>query len=420
MQPIKDAAKVDMLELFALGEMLPEYDGPLLAMKTMREKGDKAAFMRKITERARSEPLTQAADRMLGFDGGRDAGGYSISRAIRAGMERNWDSAGLERDVSNLGATRTDRTPNGFWVPLSVAARDFSAGTASQAGNFIGAARPGEVLTQDPLRRISVMSALGATFLSGLSATLTLPRFASSTLSTWKSEVASSTAVLESTSAVELTPKRLSVTMLLSRQAVLQSNAALDVSIMRHLVAAIMEQLEHGALNGDGTSDSPVGVRSTSDITSVAGGTDGAALTFAHLSDLENGPSAANAPETRFSGFIVNPATRRWLRTQPRGTNLPYVWDGGDRPLLGHPAGITALLPSNLSKGASGAVCSSVVFSNDWSSLVVGIYGAGLDLLVDRITMADSGQLRITASLLVGVGTTKPAAFAKMDDAKTA
>jgi HK97 family phage major capsid protein len=421
MNPItRNDGTVDTLELLALGEMLPEYDGPRLAMEVMRRHGTKEDLMQRIMERSRSTPLARAADGLLGYDSNRDAAGYSISRAIRAAMERDWSKAGLERDVSNLGATRSSTVPNGFFLPLGVAARDFNAGTASQAGNLIGAARADDPLTADPLRRISTLASMGATFLSGLSSTLTLPRFASATTAAWKSEIAGATAIIESTAANELTPKRLACTMVVSRQAILQATVALDVSITRHLIAAIMEQLEHGAFNGDGASDSPVGIRSTSGITNIAGGVDGALITYPLLADLENGPSAANAPETQFAGYIVNPATRRYLRTVARGTNLPFIWDNSDLPLLGHRAAITGLLPSNLSKGSSGAVCSSLLYSNDWSSLVIGLYGPGLDILVDRVTLADVGQLRITASLLVGVGTTKPAAFAKMDDAKTA
>lgn len=426
MYPIQNTGTADTLELFAIGDMWAEYDGQRLAMETMARHGTKQDLMGRILERVRKESLVKAADRSIGIDSSRDAMGYSITRALRAAVEAQegnktaWHGATLERDISNLATKADGPVPNGFYLPLGVAARDFNVGTAGQAGNLLGAAKDDGILTEDPLRRISPLAALGATFISGLRTTLTLPRFASATTASWKSETGAATPVLETTSGAELTPKRCPVTMIISRQALLQSTPALDVAITRHLVAAVMEEAENGALNGDGTNDSPVGLRSTSGITTVAGGTDGAQLTFAHLCDLENGPSAAKAPETRYSGFVVNPSTRRWLRTTAQGTGLPYIWTSTDRPLLGHPAAITGLLPSNLTKGSSGAACSSVIYSNDWSSLVLGIYGGGVDILVDRVTMADSGQVRITASLLIGVGVTKPAAYACMDDAKTA
>ncbi len=407
-------------ELFALGDMLAEYGGQRIALDVMKRGGGKAEFMSRISERARGESLHLAADRLLGLDAARDVvEGYSLTRALRAAMERRWDGAGLEKDVSNLSTTITGMAPNGFFVPLGVLARDFNVGTANQASNFIGASVDGG-RALDPLRKAAAIARMGATILSGLKFTLSLPRFSSSSAAAWKSEVAAAGEVLEQTSLATLTPKRCPVTMVLSRQALLQSDPALDVSLGRHLMKAIMEQVEYAALNADGTSDSPVGLRSTSGVANVIGGTDGATITFAHLADLENGPAAANADETDFSGYVVNSSTRRWLRTAPRGTNLPFIWDSTERPLLGHRAAVSNMLPSDLVKGASGAVCSALTYSSDWSQLVVGIYGGGVDMIVDRVTLADLGKVRITASVLVGVGLNQPAAFSKMDDGKTA
>ena len=90
---------------------------------------------------------------------------------------------------------------------------------------------------------------------------------------------------------------------------------------------------------------------------------------------------------------------------------------GGERPLLGYRAAVTNNMPSNLEKGSSGAICSSLLFSADWSQLFVALYGGGIDLTVDRVTMADRGQIRVVAALHAGVGALVPAAFAKMDDA---
>lgn len=412
--------EIQQRELLLLGDIFAEHGGQRIALDVVKRGRDKAEFMRRITEQARSEPLQFAADRLLGLDAARDVvEGYSLGRALRAAMERNWNNAGLEKDVSNVATTVTGQAPNGFYVPLGVLARDFNAGTPSQAGYFVGTAVDGAGAL-DPLRKVSAVARMGATILSGLRSTLSLPRFTSSSSAAWKSEVAAAGEVLEQTSATNLTPKRCPVTMVLSRQALIQTDPALDVAIGRHLMKCIMEQVEYAALNGDGTSDSPVGLRSTAGVADVAGGTDGATVTYAHLADLENGPAAANADETDFSGYIVNPSTRRWLRTAPRGTNLPFIWDNAERPLLGHRAAVTAMLPNNLVKGASGAVCSALTYSSDWSQLFIGIYGGGVDVIVDRVTLADVGKLRITASVLVGVGANLPAAFAKMDDALTA
>jgi HK97 family phage major capsid protein len=416
----------DDTKLLALGELFAANGGYRAAVEAMRTKSGVAGFMERVTRNREREPIARAADAILGFSSDDKAlGGYSITRALRASFEAQhgakdaWQKAGLERDISNLATTQADTVPNGFFVPLGLMARDFNAGTAGEAGNLIASGIGGDRVA-DPMRKVSVVGGLGATILTGLRTTLSLPRFASSTTPGWKSEIAAATQLAETTALATLTPKRVAVQMILSRQALLQGTPALDQTINRHLLAAIWQQIDDGAINGDGASDSPVGVRSTSGVGNVVGGTDGAQLTFAHLADLEAAPALANAPETDLSGYAVNQATRRWLRTAARGTNLPYIWDGGERPLLGHRAVVSLTLPSNLSKGASGAVCSALCYSSDWSQLVVGIYGGGVDILLDRVTAADIGKIKITASVLVGVGVNEPARFAKMDDAKTA
>ena len=411
-------------ELLALGEMYANLGGEKVALEVLRRGGDKADFMRRLAEESRVRELTAGADAALGVSSDhRELQGYSLSRALRAAMDRQWNDAPLERDISNLATTRTDAVPTGFFVPMSVLAgaftRDFNIGTATEAGNLAPATVNASVVN-DPLRKLTALGRMGATILTGLKTTVSLPRFAVTTEAGWKSEIAAATEITETTETATLTPKRTTVIMTMSRQALIQATPTLDATIGRHLSAALMSQLDDSAVNGDGTSDAPVGLRSTSGITNVAGGTNGAQLTYALLADLEKAPSALNCEDGVFSGFILNSKTRRWLRTQPRGTGLPYIWEGGERPLLGYRAAVSEIIPGTLTKGTSSGVCSSVSYSSDWSQLVVGFYGGGVDVVVDRVTLAYEGKLRVIASVLVGVGLNQPSAFAKIDDALTA
>jgi len=421
MQPLdRHPELMRQTELLALGELFADYNGDKLCLEEIKHRGSVQTFMRRVAEVAQRKPLADAADTLLGFDTSSDGRGYSISRAMRAAMERNWQAAGMEKIISDLATTRSGHVPNGFFLPLSILARDFNAGTSSQAGNLIESSVDGTRVA-DPLRNASMLARLGATFLTGVKSTLNLPRFVSTSNATWGGEIDAATVMSETTALAILSPKRISAIMTLSRQALLQASPALDVAISRHLTKAILALVEDGALNGDGTGNAPTGLRSTSGIGSVVGGTNGAQISFAHLADLEAAPGLANAEEsTERAGFAVNAKTRRWLRTNPRGSGLPYVWDGGERPLLGYRTGVSNTLPSNLTKGSSSGVCSALCFSSDWRELVVAIYGGGVDILLDRVTLADQGKVRIIATVEVGVGVNLPAAFAEMGDGLTA
>jgi len=377
-----------------------------------------AQFWRELGER-------QAIDRARGLDAvlmtagveQREAErGWSLGRLIRGMVQQRWDDARFEKDLSDHVQRRTGSIPNGCWAPLGLLLRDFNVGTSTEAGNLVSSERR---YGPDPMRAASNLVDLGASVIAGLKAELSLPEFVSTTAASWLGELGTATTISEATRARLLSPKRSAVKIVASRQAILQAPEALDQVLAKQFIEALFAQLEVGALNGTGSGNEPLGVRNTPNIGSVAGGTDGALLTYAHLCDLEKAPLASNAPMTDKSGFLVNPNTWRYLRTLAKGSGLPFVL-GDDRRVLGHRTKPTTAMPANLTKGASGAVCSSLVFAADWQQLTIGIFGGGVDLTVDRFTKAAEGGIVVTAQMYCSCAALRPASFATMDDAKLA
>jgi len=375
-------------------------------------------FWRELGER-------QAADRARGLDAvlltaGVDqreaARAWSLGRLISAMVVQRWDEAPFEKELSEHVQQRTGSIPNGAWAPLGLLLRDFNVGTSTEAGNLVSSERR---FGPDPMRAASNLINLGANVISGLKSDVSLPEFVSTTAPGWLGETGTATTITETTRARLLTPKRTACRIVTSRQAIIQSPESLDALLTRQFTEALFATLENGALNGSGSGNEPLGIRNTSNIGSVAGGTDGALLTYAHLCDLEKAPLSANTQLTDQSGYLFNANTWRYLRTLAKGSGLPYVL-GDDRRVLGHRALPTNALPANLTKGASGAVCSSVVFSSDWSQLTLGIFGGGVDITVDRITKADVGGVVITAALYASCAALRAASFATMDDCKLA
>ena len=413
-----DAKNMNHLELFQLGEYFAGYGGQRIALEISRRNGDKHQFMERIMERVRSEVETGNPDRLLGFSNFEDQKGYSFMSAVKAETNRDWSKAGMEKATSDYLTTRSGKVPHGFYVPFTQFARDFNAGTSNQAGNLIGSVTDG-LRTAAPLTKVSLLARMGATFIPGLRETLIVPRVDSSTTVSAKSEIAAADDVAVSTSEAIFTPFILRASVTISLQAAKQINPALDLTIPGYLWKKMSAQLEEYALNGDGAGDTPVGLRYTTGVNDVAGGTDGAQLAWSHLVDLENKADTANAPETDAAGFIVNSTTRKWLRKTVRATYQPFIWDNTPYPLLGKRGGVSNILPSDLDKGASSGVCSSVCYSSDWSQLAIGLYGPGVDILVDRITQAAVGKVVVHASVTAGIGVIRPEVFSKMDDALT-
>ena len=86
--------------------------------------------------------------------------------------------------------------------------------------------------------------------------------------------------------------------------------------------------------------------------------------------------------------------------------------------LLGYKAGVTSLVPDNLTKGNQSEVCSAIIFGN-WNEMTIGQFG-GLDLTVDNITGAKSYLVNLILNAFYDVAITRPEAFAAMKDAKCA
>ena len=395
--------------VLALGDELGCSD---LATRVAKRGGNSEDLFRAYRERE----AVPSGDRVFGL-GGIETGSYSLLNLIRAQADREPDRARHERDMSSLLMAKTGTVPVGDFVPFSVFARDFNVGTSSQAGNLVGDARIG-ALAGDPLRQIFTLNRLGATFVSGLKTTAAVPVFTSDESVNLETEVGAAPEVFHETSLVTLTPRRIAVVFEMSRQAVIQATPELETVARRLMAQAIDEAMQKQVLAGDGVvtgSDySTDGILFSSDVNVTAGGTDGAAPTFANLVEMEYNAAASDVP-VGARGWLFNAKTQKTLRTTARGSGLPYIL-GDDNQVLGAPAVVSNVMPSTLEKG-SGSNLSAMMYSSNWTELLIGIYGAGIDVVVDRITLADQGQLRVVCSMLFGFGMRTPKAFSVMKDA---
>lgn len=403
--PFKTDHETRIREILIAGDLLGASD---LATRVAKRGGTIKEFYRAFVDR----PASLDADQMLGLTPA-DTSNYSLVNLIRSVAERAPQHAQHEHDVSSLISTKAGRVPNGEFVPLSVLTRDFNVGTPTEAGNTIGADRLGD-LSGDPLRKVFTVGRLGATFFSGLKATAAVPVFDSVTAAEYLTETGQATNVLETTRLVTMTQRRVAVVFVLSRQALIQSTPELEAAVKRQMGAAIDEALQLGIFAGDGTGQNPTGILYNSDVNIEVGGATGATLTFQHLVNMEYSAAAANVPAGA-RGWVINAATQKYLRTKARGTGLPFIL-GDDNQVLGAPIHVTTALPSNLTK-SSGTDLSGLLYSNDWRDLLVGIYGGGVDITVDHVTLASSGQLRVVAALEFGFGLRYPKAFSVMKDA---
>jgi len=339
---------------------------------------------------------------------------YSFGRALQASLTGDWSKAGFERECSQAVAQQMGRQAEGFFLPTDMLTRDFNVGTSTEAGNLVATDLRTDLFT-DVLRNSLVLGQLGAVVLSGLTSSIAIPRKSTASTIGTLTEIGSQTETAPATAQPSLTPKRVGAFVEVSKQAIIQSAMALETMIRDDLVMGAAVLIENLAINGNGTSPQHAGIRNTTGIGTVVGGTNGLAPAWSHFVDLESACANANAEPDRLAGYLINSKTRGKLKQTQFATNLPMIWQPGAQPLNGYRALVSNNVPSNLTKGTSTTVCSAALFGSDWSMEVIGLFGAP-DVTVDPYSKADTGQVKITLNQFADSVVRQPGAFAKIDD----
>src|SRR5690606_36427819 len=140
--------------------------------------------------------------------------------------------------------------------------------------------------------------------------------------------------------------------------------------------------------HGDGLSNAPTGIASTSGIGLVyAGGAatngvnaNGAALIWADIVKLETEVAVDNADIGRL-GYMTNAKVRGALKTTAKvsGTDSRMSWDD-DGMLNGYMPWVTNQARGDITKGGSDDL--SAIFFGNWADLVIGLWGV-IDITAD-------------------------------------
>jgi HK97 family phage major capsid protein len=262
------------------------------------------------------------------------------------------------------------------------------------------------------------MGSLGIRVLTGLSGNINIPRKTVASSIGNVTEVQAATETHPTTAKLSLTPRRKSAFVEYSKQAILQSGISIESMLRDDLLQSLAVTIENEAISGSGTAPAMRGIRNTSGVGSVVGGTNGANFAWTHVIGLESAVANANAEPDGTAGYLINTKTRGTAKGTQKATNLQFLWDGGPQPLNDYRVAVTNNVPSNLTKGSSNGVCSSVIFSSMWDMAVLALFDSP-EITIDPYTLATTGQVRITINQYADFGIRQPAAFAVMDDALT-
>ena len=301
---------------------------------------------------------------------------FSLLKAVRA-IANNQQLDERSQQVVNAGIAEMRKSGQSYsgQIILPVEERADVQATVADHGQEIVAEDKLNILA--PLRDKLVLSAAGANFMTGLVGNVSIPTYDGSTVG-WAGEVDAAADGAGTFGEVELSPKRLTAYVDISKQFLIQDSVSAEALLRKDIVDALSNKLEATILgNVAGDATKPAGL--------FAGVTaDTAAITFADILKMEQ-----TLEEKNVGGnikFIASPAAKAVLRTTAVGgtkSDLRMLMEGNEID------GISTLVTNGMtSKG---------LILGNFNDLVIGQWG-GIDLTVDPYTQAANGKIRLVVN----------------------
>ena len=295
---------------------------------------------------------------------------FSLIKSINdviANRNINEDALG----VIEMGATEMRKSGLSFsgQIQLPVEERgDAVAATVATDGKEIVATDKLNILS--PLMGKSILAEAGATFLTGLVGNISIPNYTGSTCG-WKGELEAADNGKGTFGSVELSPKRLTAYIDISKQFLTQDSVGAEEMLRADIVNSLIAKLEQ-TIFGDAVGDT----------TKPAGIFNGAEV----LAPSSQGVCDAEAAVTDYSGekrFVMSPTAKSaFKQTTISGSksDLRLLLEDGE--VDGYPV-----------SDSSNVVAGGYAFG-DFGELVVAQWG-GIDIVVDPYTLATKNAIRL-------------------------
>jgi HK97 family phage major capsid protein/HK97 family phage prohead protease len=355
---------------------------------------------------------------------------YSLGRMVQAQISGDWRNAGFEREINDEIARSVGRSAEGVYVPdfawqqrgpLSTAA---TGGSGSEVvfDDFVPTEHRGDMFIE-ALRANQVLGGLGATYMSGLTNRVKMPKLATGANAAFVEELADVGDGAGTDGALTLQPRTMGSFVDLSRLLALESVPAIEQIIRDDLLRSAADRTEFYAIQGSGSSGQPTGILNTSGVNNldISSGTDVDSLTWSDIINLvklveeDNGIVNAGA-----AGFLSHPAVKSKLASTVRVSSTDSVMLLNDpwNNLYGYPAAFTSNVPTTLDPGDGGNDASALIFG-DFSQLIIAQFGAP-SILVDPYSGSKAGTVRMVLHAELDVGVRHAVSFGITDEVSIA
>ncbi len=337
----------------------------------------------------------------------KEAGSFSLSRAILAQATGDWKDAGFEHEVIRSTSRHATRQ-GGFVLPKEMMTRDIlKSGTGS---NLVGTDHMSGSFIEYLYKRSDILSRV--TSMTGMTQDIAIPRMTATASTAYYTEGATITESTPAFDQVTLSANTLAALVEFSRKMFVQGLPDVEQIVRNDLARVIGLKIDETILNGSGSGPEPTGILNTSGIGDVAMGTNGGTPNYTHLIDLIK-EVAIDAADSN-GAFIINPQTEAFLRKTPKVSSTDSVMILEGNELANRPVIVSQNLPSNLTKG-TGTDLSAILYGN-LRDVLYASFG-GLEIVVDPHTKLNQGIIRVGAFLENDLALRHPESFAAILDA---
>lgn len=339
---------------------------------------------------------------------------YSLHRAIRS-QTKNGQIDGVEGEFhqdlqKELRALNLEH--QGILVPTK---RDASQTVGEDSGAYGGKLVYddfGGVI--DELTPNPVLKQMGAKYFGGLSGDLVFVTDDGGIAATWEGETDTTASTKNAYGQKRMSPKRLSATVGISLQNLLQSTISLEAHTASRIRVKNELAIDTAGINGSGTDGVPMGILNAVGVNTIAGGTNGAAPTWSHIVDMLTKIGEADAVFNADAlKYLINWSTKGKLQQTAHASNNGGYLMGTDNTLNGRMTGVSSLVPGDLTKGTGTGLSAGI--AGDFGQQYIGSWGF-YDMVVDEITRKKEGVIEITTNQFLDILLAQPKAFSVIKD----
>jgi HK97 family phage major capsid protein len=354
---------------------------------------------------------------------------YSLMKALRqalAAREGTGRLDGLELEVhEEMLKRRGDRPALGVLVPWELpvdhgAARRFARQAGMERRDLTTSTGGGAAFTAvsatmiEYLRNMTLADRLGVRTMNDMRGSFSIPRQTGTGTAYWVTEGNAPTESNQTIGGVTFTPRTVGAFSDYSRKFLMQTSVDAEAFVREDLMQVLAVEVVRVTFFGSGSGAEPTGVSNAAGVTVVPLGTNGAALTWANLVQMETAAATANALLDNLA-YVTNPKVRGAMKQTTQvaaSTFAQWLWNP-DNTANGYPVYASNQIPSNLTKG-TGTALSALLFGA-WNQAIWAFW-SGIDVLVDPYTGGTAGNVRVIELQDADFQLRQPSAFSVAKD----